>query len=182
MYCSLRLDKIQLIILGALIVNSFSFCGALAQESDTNTGMQQTKFERKVIELDELLNTTIPASLTGLSLTGATFLMRVIKSEEDDILKKQIFSAKKNLSKADLSGAYLINADVRGANLSYSNLYKANLNSADLTSSDLSNANLRNSILVNAVLAKVNLENADLTNAGIWRTNMNNCMHHVLCR
>ena len=98
--CCLRLDKIQLIILGALIVNSFSFCGALAQESDTNTGMQQTKIERKVIELDELLNTTIPASLTGLSLTGATFLMRVIKSEEDDIVKKQIFSAKKNLVKA----------------------------------------------------------------------------------
>ena len=97
MYCSLRLDKIKLIILGALIVNGFSFCGALAQESDTNTGSQQTKFEKKVIELDNLLSTTIPVSLTGLSLTGATFLMRVVKIEEEDIVKKQIFSAKKNL-------------------------------------------------------------------------------------
>ena len=96
----MRLVKIQLIILGFLIVNSFSFYIAFAQESNTNTAMEQTKLEKKVIELDHLLNTTIPASLTGLSLTGATFLMRVIKIEEEDIVKKQIFSAKKNLVKA----------------------------------------------------------------------------------
>ena len=90
----------QLIVLGFLIVNSFSFYIAFAQESNTNTGMEQTKFEGKINELDNLLGTAIPASLTGLSLTGATFLMRVVKSEEDDIIKKEIFNAKKNLVKA----------------------------------------------------------------------------------
>jgi hypothetical protein len=97
---SLRLDKIQLIILGALIVYSFSFYAASAQEYNTNMTMQQTKLEGKINELDNLLGTAIPASLTGLSLTGATFLMRVVQGEENDIVKNAILNAKKNLVKA----------------------------------------------------------------------------------
>ena len=42
----------------------------------------------KVIdELDNLLNTTVTATLTGLSLAGATFLVRTFNDEEDETTK-----------------------------------------------------------------------------------------------
>ena len=96
--CSMRLGKIQLIILGTLIASVFSFYSAFAQGSDTN--MQQTELEAKINKLDNLLNISITGSLTGLSLTGSTFLMRLIKNEEDDRHEKQILNAKKSLVKA----------------------------------------------------------------------------------
>jgi predicted permease len=56
---------------------------------------------RTVEELDGLLSTTVTATLTGLSLAGATFLVRTFKDEENET-KLHTHKAQKNFIKAFL--------------------------------------------------------------------------------
>jgi uncharacterized protein YjbI with pentapeptide repeats len=88
-----------------------------------------------------------------------------------------------DLSKADLSGAYLIEASLNGTNLSSAFLNDANLLGADLTGANLSNAllskavltgaNLSDALLIEASVSWADLTSADLTSAdlsGAWLT------------
>ena len=88
--------KYKYLVLLFLIPSSLTF----AQGTDTSADTQQTQLEAKIHSFDNLLNVVITTSLTGLSLTGATFLMRVIKNEEGDIRAIQISKAKKSLIRA----------------------------------------------------------------------------------
>lgn len=88
--------KYKYLVLLFLIPSSLTF----AQGTDTSADTQQTQLEGKIHSFDNLLNVVITTSLTGLSLTGATFLMRVIKNEEGDIRAIQISKAKKSLIRA----------------------------------------------------------------------------------
>ena len=72
-----------------------------------------------------------------------------------------------NLSNANLSYAYLHNARLSNANLQNANLHNANLSNAylhkaDLSHADLSNANLSYAYLSNADLSRANLSNANI--------------------
>jgi len=59
----------------------------------------QDDYTRTIDELDGLLSTTVTATLAGLSLTGATFLLRTFKDEENEI-KLHTQKAQKNFIKA----------------------------------------------------------------------------------
>jgi hypothetical protein len=72
-----------------------------------------------------------------------------------------------NLISAYLRGAYLRNANLISAYLRCADLRGANLISADLRNADLRGANLRNANLRNADLGGANLRNADLRGANL---------------
>jgi hypothetical protein len=59
----------------------------------------QDDYTRTIDELDGLLSTTVTATLAGLSLTGATFLLRTFKDEENET-KLHTQKAQKNFIKA----------------------------------------------------------------------------------
>lgn len=84
---------------------------------------------------------------------------------------------RRELRKADLSGAYLrqayLFADLQNANLSHCDLTAAQLRFADLRGADLSDADLRGARLTMADLRGANLTNANLESTdlsgAIWR-------------
>jgi hypothetical protein len=89
------------IILVLLISTGLWFYSASAQDVGANSGSDKTQLSEKLIQFDHLLNIGISAPLTALSLTGATFLTRVSKSDsEDSVHTKLMDDAKKNLIKA----------------------------------------------------------------------------------
>lgn len=70
-----------------------------------------------------------------------------------------------DLSGADLTGAYLIEADLTGAYLSGGHLSDAHLRRADLSDADLNDAHLSRADLTEAILRGARLRRADLTDA-----------------
>ena len=79
-----------------------------------------------------------------------------------------------DLSRANLSGANLLNADLSDAELSGANLSGANLYNADLRGADLSGANLLNADLSGVELSEANLSGADLRGANLSGANLLN--------
>jgi len=82
-----------------------------------------------------------------------------------------------DLSRADLSGVFLNNAnfvmvDLNEVNLSYADLEQVNLEDANLSGSNLSKANLRFANLINADLSGANLGNANLDHANLCGANI----------
>ena len=59
---------------------------------------------------------------------------------------------------ADLSGAFLFNANLTGADLSGANLENADLSGADLYSAILSNANLPGTIWSNVIFSRTTMQ------------------------
>ncbi|MEM8806005.1 MAG: pentapeptide repeat-containing protein [Cyanobacteria bacterium P01_G01_bin.38] len=111
------------------------------------------------------------ADLQGLSLSGInfhnTYLGKANLSRaylfEADFQSANLRAA--NLSRccligANLHNAYLANANLRQAYLSYTDLSNAYLHNANLQKTDLKEA-----ILTDAVLSQANLQEADLSNA-----------------
>jgi len=90
-----------------------------------------------------------------------------MKAEE---LVRQYKAGRRDFSEANLSGAYLREADLRWANLREANLrgaslYGANLSEADLSGANLRRANLRDTNLSGANLSEAYLREADLSGA-----------------
>jgi uncharacterized protein YjbI with pentapeptide repeats len=77
-----------------------------------------------------------------------------------------------NLSRADLSRAYLSGADLSRANLSGADLSGADLSRANLSRAYLSGANLSRADLSRAYLSGANLSRADLSGADLSRANL----------
>lgn len=70
--------------------------------------------------------------------------------------------ASRDRLRANLSGAYIDNADLTGAHLEHANLTGANLEAADLTGAHFEHADLTNASLMSAALTGAHLEAADL--------------------
>jgi uncharacterized protein YjbI with pentapeptide repeats len=78
-----------------------------------------------------------------------------------------------NLSKANLSGADLIEADLSSANLSGAKLRRAKLFGADLRRANLSGAHLRDADLGETILWEADLSYADLNGASLPKADLN---------
>ena len=83
-----------------------------------------------------------------------------------------------NLRVADLSGANLSRADLIWADLSRANLRVADLSGADLSRADLSWANLRGADLSRANLRGADLNGADLSVANLSRADLSEAYLH----
>jgi len=59
----------------------------------------QDDFIKRIDDLDDLLTTSVTATLTGLSIAGATFLGRSFSDKEEET-KKHTIQAQKNFIKA----------------------------------------------------------------------------------
>jgi len=77
-----------------------------------------------------------------------------------------------NLSKANLSGAYLNKAELYGADLSTANLSNAQLADAQLVQADLTGADLSKALLSRAFLLRADLTGADLSKALLLGANL----------
>ncbi|TRZ78812.1 MAG: hypothetical protein D4R90_05400 [Nitrosopumilales archaeon] len=87
------------IVLVLLISSGLWFYSAFAQ--DANSNQDKSGLAGRLAAFDHLLNIGIAAPLTALSLTGATFLTRTGKSENEDSTYTHLLEqAKKNLIKA----------------------------------------------------------------------------------
>ena len=96
-------------------------------------------------------------------------------SSVDNTLAKTVAEALKggaNLSDAYLRDANLIRANLSGADLRGADLREANLSGADLSEADLSGANLRDAYLCGADLRDANLRGADLRDANLRGANL----------
>lgn len=82
------------ILLGLVIALSVSIYPAFAQ-NDVRNGI-----DKKVLDLDNTLTATITATLTGLSLTGASFLVNVERGINDDKIVSHIRVTRKSFIKA----------------------------------------------------------------------------------
>jgi uncharacterized membrane protein len=80
------------------MIFSSSLIGFAFAQNDVTAQDDST---RTIEELDGLLSTTVTATLTGLSLAGATFLVRTFKDEENET-KLHTQKAQKNFIKAFL--------------------------------------------------------------------------------
>jgi len=78
---------------------------------------------------------------------------------------------KKNFSKMNLSGIYLLDINLRNFDFHESNLFKARFNQVDLREADFSQANLQNASM-RGNLGGVNLSGADLGQAEIRYSNL----------
>lgn len=84
-----------------LISGGLGFYSAFAQDANTNSSQEKSGLAERLSSFDHLLNIGIAAPLTALSLTGATFLTRTGKNEnEDSTYTRLLEHAKKNLIKA----------------------------------------------------------------------------------
>ncbi|WP_101476602.1 hypothetical protein [Candidatus Nitrosotalea bavarica] len=98
---NLGINKKIPIILVLLISSGLWFYSAFAQDVNSNSGLEESKFAVKINEFDKLLDIGIAAPLTALSLTGATFLTRISKNNNDDPTYAHLMEhTKKNLIKA----------------------------------------------------------------------------------
>lgn len=77
-----------------------------------------------------------------------------------------------NLSGANLSGSILEGASLIAADLSHTNLGKANISTAQLALADLAGADLEDCILDGAHIGDANLVGARLTRSRPWRANI----------
>ncbi len=98
MLANLETKKIFIILI-LLASSALWFYPAFAQ--NTNTSLENTGLNEKINQFDHLLNIGISAPLTALSLTGATFLTRSPKDNNEDSRHIQLIDgAKRNLIKA----------------------------------------------------------------------------------
>lgn len=81
-----------------LVLALSSTYSANAQTDVKNTIIQKDLID-KILDLDDELNPTVTATLTGLSLTGASFLMSLARVTSDSE-SNQIHNIKKNFIKA----------------------------------------------------------------------------------
>lgn len=89
------------IVLVLFISSGLGFYSAFAQDNNATQIIEKTGIPAKIHDFDHLLNIGITAPLTALSLTGATFLTRIGKNENDDSTYTKLMEhAKKNLIKA----------------------------------------------------------------------------------
>lgn len=96
-----RVSRKISIILIFLISGGFWLYPAFAQDANTNYSQEKSGLAERLSSFDHLLNIGIAAPLTALSLTGATFLTRTGKNENDDSIHTSLLEhAKKNLIKA----------------------------------------------------------------------------------
>jgi len=92
-----------------------------------------------------------------------------------DLTEAYLFNAnlyKANLSGANLSQANLVNADLYGASLSRANLFQADLSNANLTDAYLSRAELVKANLLGANLTIADLSNANLSESDLSEANL----------
>ena len=94
-----EINKKISIILVLLISSGLWFYSAFAQDENTNSGQEKLGLGERLAAFDHLLNIGISAPLTALSLTGATFLTRIGKNENEDSTRL-LEHAKRNLIKA----------------------------------------------------------------------------------
>ncbi len=80
--------------------------------------------------------------------------------------------APRNLTRADLAGAYLFDVNLAKAELTDANLSDAYLFGADLTKANLRGADLTRAGLSNAFLTSANLTDADLTEAVLFHARL----------
>jgi adenosine/AMP kinase len=78
-----------------IILGSQSIDLAFAQDDTT----LESDYLKTISDLDDLLSTQVTATLTGLSLAGATFLVRTFNDKEDEI-QRLTKLAQKQLIKA----------------------------------------------------------------------------------
>jgi len=123
-----------------------------------NTALRETDFSGADLEDIDLTN----ADLTGASLSRA------------DLTNADLTGASLSVAdltgaylSADLTGAYLFDANLAGAFLSDANLTGASLSNANLTGASLSNANLTDAYLFSANPTDAYLKEADLTDADL---------------
>jgi hypothetical protein len=89
------------IIFIVLISGGLWFNSVFAQDNNTNSGPEKSKFVERVNAFDNLLDMTVSAPLTALSLTGATFLTRITKNNDDDPTYTRLMEhTKKNMIRA----------------------------------------------------------------------------------
>jgi hypothetical protein len=86
--------------------------------------------------------------------------------------KTHTIGPRADLSKANLSGAYLSRANLSGADLFRANLSGANLSRANLSRADLSEANLSGAYLSRADLSEADLSRANLSGANLSKANL----------
>jgi hypothetical protein len=94
---------------------------------------------------------------------------------EDNTLARTVQEAvnkRADLSRANLSGAYLSGADLSRANLSRAYLSGAALSRANLSRANLSGADLSGAYLSGADLSRANLSRANLNGAALSRANL----------
>ena len=97
---NLGINKKIPIILILLISSGLWFYSAFAQDVNSNSGSDESKFAVKINEFDKLLDIGVAAPLTALSLTGATFLTRINKNNNEDPTYARLMEhTKKNLIK-----------------------------------------------------------------------------------
>ncbi len=97
MLVNLETKKIFIILI-LLASSALWFYPAFAQNTNTNTSLENTGLNEKINQFDHLLNIGISAPLTALSLTGATFLTRSTKENNGDSRHIQLMDgAKRNL-------------------------------------------------------------------------------------
>lgn len=96
-----KISRKILIILVLLISSELWFYSAFAQDANTKSSQDKSGLAERLNSFDHLLNIGIAAPLTALSLTGATFLTRPGKTDNEDSTHTHLMEkAKKNLIKA----------------------------------------------------------------------------------
>ena len=98
---NLETNKKILFILVLLVCGGLWFYSAFAQDINANSDLEKTILIERINQFDHLLNISISAPLTALSLTGATFLAGSVKtSNEDPVYLQLMHDARRNLIKA----------------------------------------------------------------------------------
>ena len=73
---------------------------SVSAQSDNENALDKNDRMRKVPDLDNMLTPTITATLTGLSLTGGTFLVNMARNTDKDSVGIHIHLARKFFIKA----------------------------------------------------------------------------------
>jgi uncharacterized protein YjbI with pentapeptide repeats len=108
---------------------------------------------------------------TDLLYFDQTYLSRIDLQGAD--LRQANFSGA-HLNESNLISVDLENANLVGADLTSANLTKTNLTSADLSRTNLTHANLTDADLTDADLTNANLTGANLTRANLTGANLTN--------
>jgi fumarate reductase subunit D len=87
------------IIFSTVLVLAISSIHSVSAQNDVKNTILQKDLMDKVLDLDNELNPTVTATLTGLSLTGASFLMSLARTTNDSE-SNQIHAIKKHFIKA----------------------------------------------------------------------------------
>lgn len=83
-----------------VLVLAVSSIYSVYAQSDVGNMMDKKDLTSKVLDLDDILTPTITATLTGLSLTGASFLVTMVRSTNEDSGSTHVHLARKSFIKA----------------------------------------------------------------------------------